>query len=329
MNDTPDIFDTQVFASERAKFRKLAVKFGLAIIMLVLNNQFSAYLFVIIAALFSGGAELSYTTILVINEFSAYLFPTIILAFMFRDECRAFVPDKSYKPFLGEAVLMFTAGMSMGMLGSLTTQFINFVIDFIFGTGEIEDAFAGIEPQNMGEFGIFALCICIIAPIAEELIFRNLLLKPLRAYGDLTAAVVTGLLFGLYHGNFDQFAYASLTGIFFSIIAIRYNSIVPTIIVHAANNIIVTLGNDLPAACQSAPQKIRLICEDISAVCSFISLIIFPLGFISLVICIIKKCFKLHSHNRFIPDREALAEFVKTPLVIIGIIVMFIPFFVE
>lgn len=57
MNDTPDIFDTQVFASERAKFRKLAVKFGLAIIMLVLNNQFSAYLFVIIAALFSGGAE--------------------------------------------------------------------------------------------------------------------------------------------------------------------------------------------------------------------------------------------------------------------------------
>lgn len=329
MNETPDVFDTQIYTTERLKFRKLAVKFGLAMIMLVLNNRFSAYLFVIIAALFSGGADLSYTAILVINEFSAYLFPTIILAFMFRDECRAFIPDKSYKPFFGEAVLMFTAGMSMGMLGSLVTQIINSFIDFFFKTGEIEEAFAGMEPQNMGEFGIFAFCICLIAPIAEELIFRSLLLKPLRAYGDLTAAIVTGLLFGLYHGNFDQFAYASLVGIFFSAIAIRYNSIVPTIIIHAANNIIVTFGSDLGAACQSAPQNIRLICEDISAVCSFISTMIFPLGFISLIICVIKKCFTLHSHNRFVPDREALAEFVKTPLVIIGIIVMFIPFFAE
>lgn len=329
MNDTPEIFDTQIYAEERIKFRRLAAKFGLAMIMLVLNNRFSPYLFVIIAALFSGGAELSYTAILVINEFSAYLFPSIILTLMFREECRAFIPDRSYKPFFGEAVLMFTAGMTIGMLGTVITQSINDVIDYFFGTGEIPEAFSGMEPQNMGEFGIFAFCICIIAPIAEELIFRNLLLKPLRAYGDLTAAIVTGLLFGLYHGNFDQFAYASLVGIFFSIIAIRHNSIVPTIIIHAANNILVTFGGDLSAACQNEPQNIRLICENISAVCSFISTLIFPLGFIAFIVCAAKKCFTLHNHNRFVPEREALTEFVKTPLVIIGIIVMFIPFFVE
>lgn len=329
MNETPEIFDTQIYAAERIKFRKLAAKFGIAMIMLVLNHRFSPYLFIIIAALFSGGAELNYTAIMVINEFSAYLFPAIILTLMFKEECGAFIPDKSYKPFFGEAVIMFTTGMTVGMLGTVITQSINDIIDYFFGTGEIEEAFAGMEPQNMGEFGIFAFCICIIAPIAEELIFRSILLKPLRAFGDLTAAIVTGLLFGLYHGNFDQFAYASIVGIFFSIIAIRYNSIVPTIIIHAANNIIVTFGGDLSAACQNEPQQIKNICESISSVCSFISVMIFPIGFISLIICIIKKCFTLHNHNRFVPEREALTEFVKTPLVIIGIIVMFIPFFVD
>jgi len=184
-----------------------------------------------------------------------------------------------------------------------------------------------MEPQNMSEFGIFAFCICIVAPIAEEYIFRSLLLKPLRAYGDLTAVVVSGTVFGLYHGNFDQFAYASLLGIFFSIIAVRYNSILPTVLLHAANNIIVTCGNDLPVACENAPQAVRAFCLDFSAVCSFISIIVTPLGLIALFICIAKNCFTLHNHNRFIPQNQALLEFVKAPLVIIGIVVMFIPFF--
>lgn len=328
MNENSNVFDTQLFKTEKEKFRRLASKFGIAMIALVLNNRLAPYVFVFIAALFSAGDELSYSAIMILNEISAYFFPIIIFSLMFKDECKAFVPDRSYKPFLGEGVLMFTAGMSVGALGTIVTRLINFVIDKIFGTGEIEEAFAGMEPQNMGEFGVFAFCICIVAPIAEEYLFRSLLLKPLRAYGDLTAAVVSGTVFGLYHGNFDQFAYAVLLGIFFSIIAIRYNSIVPTVLLHAANNIIVTCGGSLPAACENAPQNIKTICLDIAAVCSGLSSFLMLGGFAALIICILKRSFTLHNHNSFVPQPRALLDFVSTPLVLVGIAVMFVPFFI-
>ncbi len=327
MNENQNVFDTQYFKAEKEKYRRLAARFGLAMIILVLNNRFSPYLFVFIAALFSAGEPLSYSGIIILNEFSAYLFPIVIFHYMFREECRAFVPYESYKPFIGEAFLMFTTGMTIGAMGTIITHSVNTVIDYFFGTGEIEEAFAGMEPQNMGEFGIFAFCICIVAPIAEEYLFRSLLLKPLRAYGDLTAAVVSGLVFGLYHGNFDQFAYAALLGIFFSIIAIRYNSIVPTIILHAANNIIVTCGNNLESACENTPAAIKDFCVAFSEICSIISAILIPLGFVFLFVCIAKKSFTLHGNNRFLPQNEALLEFVKVPMVIIGTVIMFIPFF--
>lgn len=327
MNENQNSFDIQYFKEEKMNFRRFAAKFGLAMIILVLNSRFSPYLFVFIASLFATGETLSYSGIMILNEFSAYLLPLIIFFCMFREECRAFVPDRSYKPFKGEALFMFTSGMTVGVLGTLLTYAINSVIDFFFGTGEIEEAFAGMKPQNMGEFAIFAFCICIVAPIAEEYLFRSLLLKPLRAYGDFTAAIVSGLVFGLYHGNFDQLAYASLLGIFFSVIAIRYNSIIPTTILHAANNIIVTCGSDLATASEKAPQAIKAFCLDFSAVCSFISTILLPFGFISLIICIVKKSFTLHHNNPIMSQKEAFLEFVKTPLIIAGTVIMFIPFF--
>lgn len=327
MDENQSIFDTKLYTTEKTKLRQLASKYGLAMIFLVLNNTFAPYLFVYINAIFSGNAEIGYSDALVLNAFSAYLFPVIVFFFMFRDECKAFTPDRSYKPFKGEALFMFTAGMSAGVLGTLITQLINAVIDRFFGTGEIEDAFAGMKPQNMEEFAVFSFFICIIAPVAEEVLFRSLLLKPLRAFGDLTAAVVSGTIFGLYHGNFDQFAYAVILGIFFSVICIRYNSILPTTILHAVNNTIVTCAGDLNSACEKAPQQIKLLCEDISAVCSFVSSALLFGGFAALVVCIVKRSFTLHNRNRYLSQSEALLDFVRAPFVIIGIPVMFILFF--
>lgn len=329
MNETPHIFDTQMYTDQKAKYRKLAEKIGIAMIALVLNNRFAPYVFVILAALFSGGAELSYSTIMIINEFSAYLFPVIILTLMFSEECAAFVPDKSYTHIDGEAFWLFSGGMTLGAVGTIVTKLINSAIDSIFGTGEIEEAFAGMEPQNMGEFGVFAFCICIVAPIAEEYIFRNLLLKPLRAYNDLSAALITGIVFGLYHGNFDQFAYAAILGTFYSIIAVRYNSIVPTVILHAANNIIVTFANYLPAACGNADPQIKAICDSIASVCSTASLCLMVCGIVGVIVCAASKVFYLNNHNRYIPQGKSLVYFISTPLVLIGIAVMFIPFFID
>ena len=330
MNENSNLFDTSVFDGEKKKYKRIASKLGLAMIVLVLNNMLSPYVFIFIAAFFGGvSEEFSYSAILILNELSAYFFPIVIFRLMFKEECRGFIPDKTYKHIPCEALLLFAGGMTLGAVGTIITNLINALIDSIFGTGEIPDAFSGMEPAGIGEFCIFAFCICIVAPIAEEYIFRSLLLKPLRAYDDMAAAIISGVVFGLYHGNFDQFAYAAISGIFFSVIAIRYNSILPTILLHSANNILVTFSTYLPAACENADDGVKALCETISSACGTLSTVImFGLGIAGVIVCIICKCFDLHNHNRFIPQNETLPLFAKTPLVLLGTAVMFIPFFI-
>lgn len=327
MNEDQNIFDTQIFETEKLKYKRLAGKFGLAMITLVINNLFSPYVFIFIAALFGASGELSYPAILILNEFSAYFFPIVIFYFMFKEECLSFIPDKTYKHIPAEALLLFTGGMTLGAVGTIVTKLINSLIDSIFGTGEIEDAFSGMEPMNMGEFGIFAFCICIVAPIAEEYIFRSLLLKPLRAYDDFSAALITGILFGLYHGNFDQFAYAAVVGTFYSMIAVRYNSIKPTILLHSANNFIVTFANYLPSACENAEEPLKGFLDSLAAACSYASAGLMLYGIAGLIVCVTAKGLRFNNHNRFLSQKNTLVYFITTPLVILGAVVMFVPFF--
>ena len=323
MEENQSLFDTQLYKAEKINLKKLAAKYGIAMVFLVLNNKFAPYLFLYLYSFFADTGNIGYTALLALNAVSAYLLPVTVLFAMFRDELKAFVPDKSYKPFRGEAVFLFAAGMTAGIFGTLVTQLINMVIDALFGTGEIPDAFAGMEPQNMTEFGVFAFFISI----AEEIIFRSLLLKPLRAYGDLTAVLVTGIVFGLYHGNFDQFAYAALLGSFFSVIAVKYNSILPVTILHAANNIIVTCASDLNGACENAPQTLRLICGSVSDICSLLSSVLAFAGFVALIICIVRKSFRLRTVNTHLSNKDALGAFISSPFAIVGILVMFVLFF--
>ncbi len=330
-------FNVNIYAEQLQCYKKLAKKYGIAMLILTLNTFITPYFFMIPTMLiskifglnlFAEGSDAYYYTVMVLNELSAYVVPILLLHNLFKEERRAFIPDKTYSPFFGEAVIMFMMGMTAGAGGTLLTEAINSVIDHFFGTGEIEDVFTGMEPSNMGQFGVFAFCICVIAPIAEEFMFRDLLLKPLRAYGDMTAAVVTGLLFGLYHGNFDQFAYAAFLGFFYSVIAIKHNSIVPTILLHAANNILVTFSGYLPGAAESLDENAKALCDSIAAVCSSAVIYIMIGGIVGMVILLGGKCFKLHNHNLYVPEPRSVKEFFTVPWVIVGLAVMLAAFFI-
>ena len=52
------------------------------------------------------------------------------------------------------------------------------------------------------------LYMVICAPILEEYIFRKLIVDRTVKYGQGVAVVLSGLMFGLFHGNLNQFAYA-------------------------------------------------------------------------------------------------------------------------
>ena len=78
--------------------------------------------------------------------------------------------------------------------------------------------------------------VVILAPIVEELIFRKFIVDRMVRYGELTAVLCSGLLFGLFHGNFYQFFYAALLGIFFAFIYVKTGRIRITMLLHAIVN---------------------------------------------------------------------------------------------
>ena len=78
-------------------------------------------------------------------------------------------------------------------------------------------------------------------PITEEFFFRGAGLRGLERYGKIFAIVMTAILFGLFHANFDQLFFASIIGLGFGYIAFEYN-IWWAIFYHIFNNFVISQG---------------------------------------------------------------------------------------
>lgn len=77
----------------------------------------------------------------------------------------------------------------------------------------------------------------IMAPLIEELIFRGLMLSRLRkAVPDAAAIVITSLIFGLAHGQILWMTYTFVLGVVLAIVAVKSDSVIPSIILHMVFN---------------------------------------------------------------------------------------------
>jgi membrane protease YdiL (CAAX protease family) len=86
------------------------------------------------------------------------------------------------------------------------------------------------------------LAVVVVSPIAEEFLFRGLVLHAFIArYGTRKAIVTSALLFALIHGNPWQFCTGFLFGLFLAWCFIRTRSLLPCLFAHIANNSIAFL----------------------------------------------------------------------------------------
>lgn len=83
---------------------------------------------------------------------------------------------------------------------------------------------------------VILLYMVLAAPILEELIFRKLIVDRTLRYGKWPAIVISGLMFGLFHGNLQQFVYAFTIGMFFAFIYVKTGKIQITISMHMIFN---------------------------------------------------------------------------------------------
>lgn len=92
------------------------------------------------------------------------------------------------------------------------------------------------------------LTTVVLAPLAEELLFRGVTLKKAqKVMPFLTANIIQAALFGVYHGNLIQGTYAFLLGLILGFTAEYFHSIWASILLHAFVNGSAELLNLLPA----------------------------------------------------------------------------------
>ena len=107
--------------------------------------------------------------------------------------------------------------------------------------------------------------ICIIGPIAEELLFRGIIYRRLRDYiGTPWAAVLSGIIFGAVHGNLVQGIYAGLFGIVMALLYEHYGTIWIVIVVHIVNNMLASFADpfilSMPTTGQFVYSGICILC---------------------------------------------------------------------
>lgn len=85
---------------------------------------------------------------------------------------------------------------------------------------------------------LLILYVVMFAPIMEELVFRKLIVDRAVRYGQGVAVVISGLMFGLFHGNLNQFAYAAVIGMFLAFLYVKTGNIGITISIHMLINFV-------------------------------------------------------------------------------------------
>ena len=150
-------------------------------------------------------------------------------------------PLPKIKPFREKMKFgSFMGGFSIAILLMLVGNYISNIILTVIQTGlntstqnPVEQA---ISPNDPAMIAVTTVFMVIVFPILEELLFRKILCDRLLPLGEGYAIFVSAAIFGLYHGNFYQFAYAFLLGALFSLIYVKTGKLIYSTVYHMLIN---------------------------------------------------------------------------------------------
>lgn len=124
-------------------------------------------------------------------------------------------------------LVVFFIGLGMGYFGNILGIIVTNV------TNAASADFEGMLEMILdGNMLLTFVSVVIGAPIVEELLFRKLLIDRTIGYGEKISVLLSGTLFGIAHGNFQQFFYAFALGCLFAYIYCKTGKIRNTIFFH-------------------------------------------------------------------------------------------------
>ena len=218
-------------------FKSVCLKLGLMMIIVFLTRAAASVVISLIQPMLEGFDETAaYLVDTLLSLLFLYAIPITAALIIFKAPCKGMFGKIYKKPvFMGNAMGMFPAIYGLGIMTNLLTMWIS----SFFAETDLYDSFNTVNEltsPNMACAFILMFQLVVIAPIFEELWFRGIVMESLRPYGNGFAILVSALLFGLTHGNLQQFFYATVLGVCLGYIAINTRSIIVTTVMHAMFN---------------------------------------------------------------------------------------------
>lgn len=142
-------------------------------------------------------------------------------------------PEKTFPVFV--CVMFLAAGICVGLnwlMGMIPWEKIQ-------GTYVVQND----EALFSIPFYLRLIAYVVVAPLAEELLFRGIIFRKAKEFMPLwVAMVVSAVAFGLYHGNLQQGLYAFLCGCALAWVYAVTDSFAVSVLFHATANLIVNLA---------------------------------------------------------------------------------------
>jgi len=95
-----------------------------------------------------------------------------------------------------------------------------------------------VQANSPGEFLFVIAVVALVPALSEELLFRGLVQRNLEAFAGWRGAVLTGLVFGVYHFNPFTLVPLAALGIYFGFIVYRSGNITLSMSAHFFNNFV-------------------------------------------------------------------------------------------
>lgn len=176
--------------------------------------------------------QINYTLLIVFNDLCVYVPALILIPLLLRPIPQ--LPPLPSMPLSGqEKFLAIFFSLGSGYLFSFLTMGLIYVLESLTGLTS-GNAVSNLE-SSLPPLVSF-LAFAIVAPVAEEVIFRRLLLDRVRILGDQAAILIVGVAFALFHGNLNQTLYAFVLGAVFAAIVLMTNRLRYTIAIHMLIN---------------------------------------------------------------------------------------------
>lgn len=196
-----------------------------------------------LSLLYSWGGELSadvfYLLYLTISCLFLQVLPAVISAGMFglfRDKGAGLREMYRVPKQCARAVGNFPAVYGLGQFFNLLTIVVTYFVTKNSDLTESLNPMTQLVPPGVRSAWVLFFFSAVLAPVFEEFVFRGVLLRALKPYGNGLSIFFTGILFGLCHGNLSQCFYAAAIGIALGYIANVTDSLIPTTIIHILVN---------------------------------------------------------------------------------------------